>query len=219
MVRLLVEHGASVMPHASGDFLYSNVNLYFGGTVLGFAACLNNVEIVDYLLAHGAQVNAIDAGNISGRHLAVSSGMAKANTVLHCCVLHERDAMYRHLCQNHSASPWATNIHGDTPMLLATRRESVKMVYAAMDALKLRLWVFGPVSVEREGRRWRGGVRRGGGREKREGSGGKWREGQGRGGKGRGEEGRQGQKGGWGTPFGSPATTTLAGELRALPTL
>lgn len=56
MVRLLVEHGASVTPHASGDFLYSNVNLYFGGTILGFAACLNNTEIVDYLLANGAEV-------------------------------------------------------------------------------------------------------------------------------------------------------------------
>ena len=27
LVKLLVEHGASVHPHASGDFLYSNVNL------------------------------------------------------------------------------------------------------------------------------------------------------------------------------------------------
>lgn len=30
LVRLLVEHGASVHAHASGDFLYSDSKLYFG---------------------------------------------------------------------------------------------------------------------------------------------------------------------------------------------
>ena len=46
LVKLLVEHGASINAHASGDFLYSDIKLYFGGTILGFAACLDNKPIV-----------------------------------------------------------------------------------------------------------------------------------------------------------------------------
>ena len=34
LVKLLVESGASVHAHASGDFLYSNPKLYFGGTIV-----------------------------------------------------------------------------------------------------------------------------------------------------------------------------------------
>ena len=41
LCRLLVDNGASVHAHASGDFLYSNIHLYFGGSPLGFAACVS----------------------------------------------------------------------------------------------------------------------------------------------------------------------------------
>ena len=60
MVKLLVENGATTKHlkgdrqgqniHANGSFAYSNTDLYFGGTILGFAACLGNVDIVDYLV-------------------------------------------------------------------------------------------------------------------------------------------------------------------------
>ena len=54
MVRLLVSNGADVNKHASDEFLYSNKDLYFGGTVVGFAACLGNMAIVDCVPAAAA---------------------------------------------------------------------------------------------------------------------------------------------------------------------
>ena len=151
LVKLLVEHGASVHPHASGDFLYSNVNLYFGGTILGFAACLNNQAIVDYLIEAGADPNAVDKGPASSNRVQskVHKGIVTGNSVLHCCVLHERNAMYRHLTTQHHAAVWTTNKRGDTPLLLATKVRSVKMAQAAMDAQRHTIWTFGPVTCLR----------------------------------------------------------------------
>ena len=48
-----VQSGASCRDlHASGDFFYDWKELYYGGTLLGFAACLNKRPIVDYLLTN-----------------------------------------------------------------------------------------------------------------------------------------------------------------------
>ena len=53
MVKLLVTNGADCRtPRATGSFLYSNSKLYFGGSLLGFAACLDNLKIVEYLLTN-----------------------------------------------------------------------------------------------------------------------------------------------------------------------
>ena len=132
LVTLLVNHGASVHAHASGNFLYSNIKLYFGGTVLGFAACLDNKPIVEYLIEHGAKVDVRDLGPAaSGKPLTIK-GMVRNNSVLHCCVLHERGEMYKHLIQKHGASPWMVNGHGDTPLLLATLTRSRRMVQASI---------------------------------------------------------------------------------------
>ena len=68
--------------------MYSDIKLYFGGTILGFAACLGNIECVDYLLEHGADVTARDLGPASG--MVVKDSMRTGNSVLHCCVLHEQ---------------------------------------------------------------------------------------------------------------------------------
>ena len=72
--------------------------------------------------------------------------MARQNGVLHCCVIHERDLMFRHLTANYAANPWAENVYRDTPLLLATKVKSAKMLSASMEAMKVTLWVFGPVA-------------------------------------------------------------------------
>lgn len=114
LVQLLVEHGASLQPHASGDFLYSSSKLYFGGTILGFAACLDDKAIVDFLLQAKADVNATDAGCASSASKVLSKGMVRGNSVLHCCVLHGRADMYSHLALTHKANKWAANAQDDT---------------------------------------------------------------------------------------------------------
>ncbi|KAL1525758.1 hypothetical protein AB1Y20_020601 [Prymnesium parvum] len=149
LVQLLVSHGASVAPHASGNFLYSNINLYFGGTILGFAACLGEKEIVDYLIEHRADVNARDLGPCSTDLKLTETGMCRFNSVLHCCVLHQQEEMYRHLIWEHGANPWTVNELHDTPLLLAARISSTVMVKSAIDGTKQVLWVFGPVTCVR----------------------------------------------------------------------
>ncbi|KAL1503613.1 hypothetical protein AB1Y20_012090 [Prymnesium parvum] len=148
LVKLLVEHGASINAHASGDFLYSDPKLYFGGTILGFAACLGNIPIVEYLIENGADVDAQDQGNASGRRLH-HIAMAKGNSVLHCCVLHQQAKMYWYLATKHNATPWVTNVNGDSPLLLAAKMRSTKMAREAMECMKQTLWVFGPVMCVR----------------------------------------------------------------------
>eukprot|EP00326_Haptolina_ericina_P008952 CAMPEP_0181210514 /NCGR_PEP_ID=MMETSP1096-20121128/23269_1 /TAXON_ID=156174 ORGANISM="Chrysochromulina ericina, Strain CCMP281" /NCGR_SAMPLE_ID=MMETSP1096 /ASSEMBLY_ACC=CAM_ASM_000453 /LENGTH=1040 /DNA_ID=CAMNT_0023301805 /DNA_START=196 /DNA_END=3317 /DNA_ORIENTATION=+ len=157
MVKLLVENGASTKHlkgdrqgqniHANGSFAYSNTDLYFGGTILGFAACLGNVDIVDYLMAQDTDVNARDQGPMCGK--PKFPRMVMNNTVLHCCVLHSQAAMYHHLTEKYGANPWVMNDVGDTPLLLATACRSRRMVQVCMDGQKETLWKFGPVSSVR----------------------------------------------------------------------
>ncbi|KAL3915982.1 MAG: hypothetical protein SGPRY_007009, partial [Prymnesium sp.] len=145
MVQLLVSNGASVHKHASGEFLYSHKGLYFGGTIIGFAACMGDVSIIEYLVRHGADVNARDQGPLLGEKSKNLAEGVRNNSVLHCCVLHNRDEMYRYLINNLNANPWAINDDYNTPLLLAASRKSVKMVRVAMDGMKQTLWTFGPV--------------------------------------------------------------------------
>jgi len=93
-------------------------------------------------------VDCIDLGPASGKHPPIV-GMSRGNSVLHNCVLHERDAMFRHLAVVHGANPHCKNEEGYTPILLATRICSGLMLHAAMDSVKHILWVFGPVSCVR----------------------------------------------------------------------
>ena len=129
MVRLLTESGANVNRHASGDFLYSNIGVYFGGSVLGFAACVGNFEIVDYLVAHGANVDAVDLGPTSGKELDIP--MAVGNTVLHCCIIHSKENV-PHLTSKHGANQWVRNEYGQT-LLVATASRSPETVQHVLD--------------------------------------------------------------------------------------
>jgi hypothetical protein len=165
MLKLLVAHGASVTARASGDFFYSSHLVYFGGTLLGFAACLDNKPIVEYLLTNErarANPNGRDLGAESKREKRVfekrggddspalrnerqtQTHMHRNNTILHCLVMHERAHMYRYLV-NHGANPYSINCMNQTPMLLAVAMGSRKMVSTAMEATQVVAWTFGPM--------------------------------------------------------------------------
>ena len=155
MVELLVKNGAHVNARACGDFFYSNRKLYFGGTLLGFAACLDNKPIVEYLLTNQdcrANPNGRDHGPQSKlgvkdwerQRPKMQEYMHRGNSVLHCLVLHEKAEMYRYLCQM-GANSFCVNFQNQTPLLLAAQSGSKKMVEAAMESTHQMLWSFGPV--------------------------------------------------------------------------
>ena len=150
MVKVLVDNGADCRsPHASGDFFYEHRALYFGGSCLGFAACMDQKETVKYLLSNPncqADVNQRDLGSLSSKTFHTS--MALDNTVLHCLVLHDRKSMYEYLVSEHEANAWATNANGDTPLLLACRR-SLDMAEVALDSSRQLVWSYASVSCVR----------------------------------------------------------------------
>ena len=156
MLKLLVSHGASLTPRACGDFFYSNPLLYFGGTLLGFAACLDNKPMAEYLLTNEftlANPNGRDQGPESERTQrkgatkapgALQAHMHRDNTILHCLVLHERAHMYRYLVEL-GANTYSPNSVNQTPMLLAVAKGSKRMVSTALEATQILRWTFGPV--------------------------------------------------------------------------
>ncbi len=151
LVKLLIESGADCCaPHASGDFFYDHRALYFGGSCLGFAACMGRKDIVAYLLTNShcqANPNQLDLGPHCANR-TFNRSMARENTVLHCLVLHDQQEMYRTLVDEYGANPWAPNIHGDTPLLLACRR-SLNMAQVAMIASRQMVWSYASVTCVR----------------------------------------------------------------------
>ena len=143
MVKLLTEHGASLSARACGDFFYGNPHLYMGGTLLGFAACLDSKPIVEYLLTNPhrrANPNGRDLGPESDRgergpvkRKKEQKHMHRDNTILHCLVLHERAEMYRYLVE-FGANTYAINCVSQTPLLLAVACGSKRMVRACASA-------------------------------------------------------------------------------------
>ena len=154
MLKLLVTHGASLAARACGDFFYGSPLVYFGGTLLGFAACLDNKPIVEYLLTNEcirANPNGRDLGAESKREKrgrddtpVLQTHMHRNNTILHCLVLHERAHMFRYLV-DHGANPYSFNCMNQTPMLLAVAMGSRKMVSTVMEATQVVAWTFGPM--------------------------------------------------------------------------
>lgn len=140
--------------HAGGRFFYRE-EIYFGGTLLGFAACLDHWAIVDYLLDNPysvADVHARDVGPIRrGTSALPLKGIDKVigNSVLHCLVYHDRASMYLHLVSKHDANTWAVNHEGETPLLLAARLGKSRMVELVLESTCQELWTFGPVSSRR----------------------------------------------------------------------
>ncbi|XP_033632864.1 poly [ADP-ribose] polymerase tankyrase-1-like [Asterias rubens] len=118
-------------------------------TPLHLAAGYNNVEVADYLLEHGADVNARDKGGLiplhnasSYGHLDIASLLIKHNTCVNAVdrwnftPLHEAAQKGRtQLCAlllAHGADPTMTNQEGQTPLDLATADDVRSLLIDAM---------------------------------------------------------------------------------------
>ena len=91
-------------------------------------------------------VNQRDAGPVSG---AALHDEKLGNTVLHCLIMHRRTDMFRYLVQQKGANTWAKNRDGDTPLLLAARRNMPAEAQLVIDTLKQTVWNYGPVTCVR----------------------------------------------------------------------
>ena len=79
--------------NATGKFFDQKGNFYYGGYPLQFAVCSDNIEIFDLVLSFTSSLNN-DAGK---RDPAIFMRDAFGNTVLHLCVVHCLQSMYRHV--------------------------------------------------------------------------------------------------------------------------
>ena len=157
-MRRLVCHGASVAaPHACGRFFYRTPQLYYGGTVLGVAACTDGDEIVEYLLGelareHGDATGAalselIDRG--PDADLRVRGGVPAhvpsmvGNSVLHCVVAHDRVEMLHHLVRRHGFRLDVTNANGLDVLAWAALVGSPAVVVAALRLGARCMWQWG----------------------------------------------------------------------------
>ena len=65
MVELLLQCGASATKaHANGLFFYERIECFFGGSPIGFAACLGHEAVLKKLFDKGADIDAIDPGPV-----------------------------------------------------------------------------------------------------------------------------------------------------------
>eukprot|EP01035_Chromulina_nebulosa_P032209 gene32209-42999_t len=79
--------------NAIGKFFDQKGNFYYGGYPLQFAVCSDNIEIFDLVLSFTSALND-DAGKSDP---AIFMRDAFGNTVLHLCVVHCLQNMYRHV--------------------------------------------------------------------------------------------------------------------------
>ena len=151
-MRLLVEHGADCSgQHASGDFFYDNEELYFGGTLLGFAACLDKYDMVSYLLENPhskADLNQRDVGPVSARTRSFVHEKI-GNTALHCLAYHQNTAMIRHLVENHKANLFARNANNLTPLGLAAEMDYYAVARGIIESTAQVNWSYGPLTSSR----------------------------------------------------------------------
>ncbi|GCC17695.1 hypothetical protein chiPu_0022022, partial [Chiloscyllium punctatum] len=161
LVKLLVRNGAAVDVMAKGSFFrnkkHKKCSFYFGGFPLSLAACTNQLDIVTFLIEHGADPRAQDRAG---------------NTVLHALVTIAYDTvearsfvteMYDFiLMRSTDISPSKnlekiTNLQGLTPLHLAAQtgkigifkhilgREIKQKKYKHLSR-KFTEWEYGPVS-------------------------------------------------------------------------
>ena len=144
LVQKLVDFSPALL-HASatGSFFQRGKPCYYGEFPLAFAVCTNQLPIVDFLLARGANLDEVDGNK---------------NNLLHLCVVHGLQELYAILKQKwidmHGTSrkdgkiePWnGRNHEGHTPFTLAAHLGSQEMFDWLLEERRQVQWSYGPIT-------------------------------------------------------------------------
>ncbi|KAI8832041.1 hypothetical protein BC829DRAFT_437615 [Chytridium lagenaria] len=135
MLKWFIKHGADVHnARATGKFFRPSGTLYFGETVLAFAACMGHFDIVRYLTEKvGIDPNTIDH---------------QGNNILHVLAFwgYYNDTRARHP----DREDYRTKSHstlGGIYLYLPVARGHTEMVNAMMNTRRETLWVYGKASA------------------------------------------------------------------------
>ncbi|XP_059829653.1 transient receptor potential cation channel subfamily V member 1-like isoform X3 [Hypanus sabinus] len=161
LVQLLVENGAAVDVMAKGSFFRNKRNkqcsFYFGGFPLGLAACTNQLDIVIYLIEHGADPRAQDRAGNTVLHALVSIACEMAETRSFVTGMYDLILIKAADLKPHSNLEKITNRKGLTPLQLAAHtgkigifkhilgREIKQQKYKHLSR-KFTEWEYGPVT-------------------------------------------------------------------------
>ncbi|KAJ3207236.1 hypothetical protein HDU67_007590 [Dinochytrium kinnereticum] len=155
LLKKFIRLGADVHnARATGKFFKPSGTLYFGETVLAFAACMGHFEIVRYLI-EVVQVdpNIIDHQGNNVLHVLAFWGYYNDTRARHP----DRDeykiykphsnigGIYLYLIEKGADESLANNI-GMTPLQVAVARGHTEMVHALLNHKRETLWIFGKAS-------------------------------------------------------------------------
>lgn len=140
MVKFLAENEPSLVHgKATGEFFLPPSPCYYGEVPICFAACTNQKEMVDYLLANGANLSMTDS---------------RGNSIFHLLVLHGLVEMYDYI-----ESLWDQHGEKEKPEKLLNRELLSPLTFAASLGQKemfehllekkgiIMEWHFGPTSL------------------------------------------------------------------------
>eukprot|EP00041_Stephanoeca_diplocostata_P038195 m.1485944 g.1485944 ORF g.1485944 m.1485944 type:complete len:891 (-) comp25182_c0_seq28:4458-7130(-) len=140
MVRWLVQRQPELMQGAAhGSFFNKKGMFYFGEYPLSFAVCSNQANVVEYLLAQGADLLAADVNG---------------NTAIHMCVWWKLKEMYafleelnqkKHFCDDLSMVRNTISKGGLTCLTLAAFRGDTDMFDWILERKQILQWSYGPV--------------------------------------------------------------------------
>ncbi|KAI8835123.1 hypothetical protein BC829DRAFT_63809 [Chytridium lagenaria] len=155
MLRRLIAKGADVHnPRATGKFFKPSGTLYFGETVLAFAACMGHVDIVHYLIEKvGVDPNQIDHQGNNVLHVLAfwgyfndTRGRSPSREEYRTYHKHsELGGIYLYLAEA-GADDTLANLSGMTPLQVAVWRGHVEMVNAMLNKKRQCMWTFGKAS-------------------------------------------------------------------------
>ncbi|KAJ3312615.1 Transient receptor putative cation channel sub V member 5, partial [Blyttiomyces sp. JEL0837] len=154
MLKKFIELGADVhTPRAVGKFFRQNGTLYFGGTILAFAACMGHFDIVKYLINHvGIDPRMKDHYGNNVLHVLAYWGYYNDTRARHPNREEYKHngkhtqlgGLYKFLTE--VGDDRAANYAGMTPLLVAVERGNTEMVNAILNHKREMLWVYGKSS-------------------------------------------------------------------------
>ncbi|XP_069766904.1 transient receptor potential cation channel subfamily V member 3-like isoform X2 [Narcine bancroftii] len=161
LVELLVRNGAAVDVLARGSFFRNKRNrqcsFYFGGFPLGLAACTNQVDVVAFLIKHGADPRAQDRAGNTVLHALVSIACEAAEARSFVTEMYDFILIKSADLEPHSNLEKITNRRGLTPLHLAAHtgkigifkhilRREIKQQKFKHLSRKFTEWEYGPVT-------------------------------------------------------------------------